>query len=194
MGKKRTNPHKIPISFTKEEREKLVNEASVNSLYYAWLLVLPVLLENEGMGINQVADIWDSANNYAIDPSNRGEALISNMAHAETLMGYPAPYKGLVVSDIKTKGELESFKRKLHRKAVYSALSVICLGMDSLGAFSTDDLQRIFLNANISLAEIEAGCTTYEQMSSQIEKNGIILQMGESGVVRLRQQASEKAS
>ena len=45
------------------------------------------------------------------------------------------------------RADLASDQRKLKKKALNAALCIIAIGMRSTGKFSTEELQRIFLNA-----------------------------------------------
>ncbi|MBO5570633.1 MAG: hypothetical protein J6A79_17120 [Clostridia bacterium] len=65
---------------------------------------------------------------------------------------------------IKSPVELESFKRKVKQVALYTALSVIYLGLETTGQFETEELKRIFLSADLTMAEIKSGVNSFEQI------------------------------
>ena len=78
-------------------------------------------------------------------------------------MGIPASTH-LSVKQIKSPVELEAFKKKVHWVAIRTALAVICLGLESTGQFTEEELRKVFFNVDLSLAEVESGRTSYEEI------------------------------
>ena len=76
--------------------------------------------------------------------------------------------------------ELEAFKKKVAKVAIHTALSVICLGLDSTGRFSEEDFHRIFLGADLTLAEIESGVNSFEEIEQSLISQLIKLEVDEN--------------
>ena len=174
-SKKRTNPRKIPLAKAAINQEEVIAEVSTGNLYHAWLLVLPTLVDIDGMTKEKAVSLWEAVNDYASDPSFTGAHLQAQMSRAEKLMGYPVPHQNMSFRGITTRGELEALKRKLKDNAIHAALCIIWLGIEKTQEFSEGSLRHLFLNANLTLAEVQAGYTTYEQLADEMENRGYAL-------------------
>ena len=67
---------------------------------------------------------------------------------------------------IKSPVQLEAFKKKVYRVAIHTALCVLCLGLEH--QLPDVDLKRLFLNVSLTMAEIDAGITTYDSLEADI--------------------------
>ena len=172
---KRSNPRKIPISKSEINRDELVTEAVKGNYFRAWLIVLPSLMELEGITPERVIEIWQIVTAYATGPAFTKVQVSGETRRAAELMGFSMPYK-VWLDDIRTQGELDAAKRKLRDNAVYSAMSIICLGLDSENVFDEDTIRKIFLNASITRGELQAGLTTYENLAEEVKAKGILVQ------------------
>lgn len=74
----------------------------------------------------------------------------------------------LDLSKVNSQVGLESFKKKLNWTAIRTALGVICLGLEATGQFTEDELKKLFLNVDLSLAEVESGLTSYEAIKRDL--------------------------
>ena len=86
------------------------------------------------------------------------------MRRAREIIGIPN--MRLNSDKIKSPVELEAFKRKVRHVALQTALSVIYLGLEATRQFSLDELKKIFFSADLTLAEIESGVNSFEQIES----------------------------
>ena len=75
--------------------------------------------------------------------------------------------------------ELEKFKARVRRVALYTALCSICLGLEDTGRFSPDDLHRIFLAAYLTEAEIAAGQESYDDLERNLLNKMVQIEMEE---------------
>ncbi|MBR0311844.1 MAG: hypothetical protein IJQ98_05540, partial [Oscillospiraceae bacterium] len=71
--KKRTNPNRIPIALEKIDKDELVASVSHGNMFYAWLLTLPALIQQEGVSKDRVIELWTVVNDYMAAPSFTGE-------------------------------------------------------------------------------------------------------------------------
>jgi hypothetical protein len=90
----------------------------------------------------------------------------AEMRRAREIIGIPD--MRLNPEKIKSPVELEAFKRKVKRIALYTALSVIYLGLEATGQFEMEELKRIFLSADLTMAEIESGVNSFEQIERDL--------------------------
>ena len=176
MPKKRSkkiNPRRIPMPKSMIDREGILEEATRDDMYHAWLLVFNALVEQGRAKPDEFPALVDDVNRYQNGLSFRGDGKDSEIACAERIMGIPSPYANLSPDKIRSADELERFKRKVFRLATHIALCVICLGFDSTGRFTEDDLRLIFYNADLALAEIDNGCNSYDAIEDALCGYGV---------------------
>ncbi|MBO4913890.1 MAG: hypothetical protein J5449_01675 [Oscillospiraceae bacterium] len=169
---KRVNPHRVPVSRELIDEDRLIEEASVGNLYYAWLLLLPSLFDFEGMTNARIAEIWDAINEYVSISRLESSA---DMKRAETLTGMKQPHHSISLEQVRTMGGLQTAMRKLRENAIFSALCLICLGLDSMKLLGSDEIRKLFLNADITIAEIQKGCNSYSAISDSLKTRGITI-------------------
>ena len=174
-ARKRTNPKRIPVSPASIDQDAILAEVSRDNLYYAWLLVLPSLLDLDGMTRAKIVEIWDSVNQYASDPKFTGDRVNTEISRAEKLMGYIEPHQNLSFERVRSQGDLDALKRKLKENAIHSALCIIYLGLEAIKALDENAMRRLFLNASITLAEVQQGLYTYSDLEGALRENGISL-------------------
>ena len=147
-------------------------EANKHNLYYAWLVVLPAILAYEQLPTERIAEIWESVKAF-----NAGHTWLSpsEIHRAEALTGLPVPYKGAWTKEIRTAADLKSIRRKTQKNAIYIALASISLGLLHGQFYEKDELRRIFFHVALTLAEMEAGVTTFEMLSEHLMDHGISL-------------------
>ena len=124
----------------------------------AWLLVSGPMLD---AGFEPV-QMGDLVNAYIKE--NRGYNRRDDLIRALAILGIPN--MNLDPGMIKSPVELESFKRKVERIAVDTALCVIYLGLEK--TIDADKLQMVFLSAALTRAEIEHGLTTYDELEREL--------------------------
>ena len=105
------------------------------------------------------------------------------MKRAEAIMGIPTSTH-LSIEQIKSPVELEAFKKKVHWVAIRTALEVICLGLESTGQFTEEELRRLFFNVDLSLAEVESGRTSYEAIERELLNKMVRDEMDQSDRIK----------
>ena len=173
---KRVNPNRIPVSKEELNENQILTEASTGNMYFAWLLILPTLSEQENMSRKRILEIWDAVNEYASQPRPQDLEASEETRRAEKLMGLSMPHPHIDMDHIRTKGDLLAVKRKLKEDALHSALCIICLGLEETKQLSHEELRRLFFNVNLTMAEIESGITSYDRIAKQLQEKHIILQ------------------
>lgn len=88
------------------------------------------------------------------------------MRRAREIVGIPD--LRLNPDKIRSPVELETFKRKVKRVALYTALTVVYLGLEATGQFEMEELKRVFLSADLTMAEIESGVNSFEQIERDL--------------------------
>lgn len=174
-GRKRINPRKIPLAKASINQDEVIAEVSTGNLYRAWLLVLPSLIDMEGMTKERAVSLWETVNDYVSSDSFANSDLPSHRDRAEKLMGCPIPHQNVSFCRVTSKGELDALKRKLKENALYAALCFIWLGLEKTQQFDEESLRILFLNAKLTLAELQEGYTSYEQLADEMEKRGYVL-------------------
>ena len=190
MGKKkRVNPRRIPMPKSSFDRDVIINEASSGNLYYAWLLVLHTMLELEAKTPEEVQRLWNAADQTVI------QEYISNwrLTEAAKIMGYELPYPTLEFRDVRSEAELTIYKRKAKENALHTALASICLGLDATGQLDRAQLRRIFSNVALTVAEVERGYTSYDQLAKAVTSFGLSVEQTDEDIL-LNGQVAQSAT
>ena len=56
----------------------------------------------------------------------------------------------------------------MKRVALHTALTVVYLGLKATGQFEKEELKKIFLSADLTMAEIERGVNSFEQIERDL--------------------------
>lgn len=155
VTKKKTNPRRIPLAKKEINKDEILHDAIKGKMDNGWILVASELYDQGHKNIFEL--------NEAVSAYSDKAAGFANMERAEAIMGIPASTH-LSVKQIKSPVELEAFKKKVHWVAIRTALAVICLGLESTGQFTEEELRKVFFNVDLSLAEVESGRTSYEEI------------------------------
>ena len=178
MAKKKVNPRRVPLSKKAIDKDAIIEEAMKDDMAHAWLLVASALLD---MGYENISELSDAVNRYietgsTLDSESQSlqekaawrlkEHRDAEMRRAREIIGIPN--MRLNSDKIKSPVELEAFKRKVRHVALQTALSVIYLGLEATRQFSLDELKKIFFSADLTLAEIESGVNSFEQIEREL--------------------------
>lgn len=159
MPKKRLNPRRIPLPKNAINKDAIIEEAMKDDMEHAWLLVAGPLLD-AGYELKPLAEAVNQYIEKKNAPINRKRELL----RVETAIGLTHP--SLDSSHVKSLVELEAFKRKVERVAINTAICVIYLGLEHF--IPEDTLKRVFFSADLTLAEIEKGLTTFNEIEREL--------------------------
>ena len=126
------------------DTDAILEEATKDDIYNAWLLVCTALIEQEMISFDEIAEMTDSVNRYIKNPPSSEASKEEKTRHAEQLMGICCPYDHINPGNIKSAVELEKFKKKVWKVAIHTSLCVLCLGLEATGKYSPQDLRKIF--------------------------------------------------
>ena len=154
------------------DRNEILEEATREDMYRAWLLVFNALAEQSRIEIDEIPALVDDVKRHMGSSSLHDDKL----ALAERIMGIPVPYKNLDPDNIKSLIELERFKQKVYQIAIHTSLSVICLGFNSTGRFTEDELRQIFFNVDLTLSEIDHGCNSFTEIENTLKRCGLTIE------------------
>ena len=178
MKKKKLNPRRIPIAKSEIDKNAILEEATKDDMYRAWLLIASNLLELEYVDPEQIGVLADKINKQI--GAKKFKADDYEMRRIEKLIGLANPYGNLDVSQVKSSFDLEKFKKKVEKVAIHTSLCVVGFGLDASSTFSDDQLRRIFLNVDLTLAEIEAGCNSYKKIETILAEKSMMIQVVEN--------------
>ena len=168
---KKLNPRKIPLAKREINETEIIEEATKDDLYHGWLLVLTALAEQ--VPLEEIPEIVEGVNQFIAKPAVSRKWKAEDEQRAGKMMGLKPPYEHLRLNEVKSAVELEHFKKKLSRFAIFNAFCIICLGIDSLTKLSPEKIRQIFFSADLTLAEIESGYTSYEDLEERLDHTGI---------------------
>lgn len=146
-------------------------------MYYAWLIVFPCILEQEGLPFEKAIEAWEDVKTYNAKLRHLEQFDVSR---AEDLTGIPIPHKNLHIGKVRSAAELESIRQKLKKNIMGIAFGTIGLGLYYEGHFSENTIRRIFFNADLTLAELERGSTSYDQLYEKLLSYGIQLERSDN--------------
>ena len=173
---KKLNPRRIPLAKSQIKNSDILEEATKDDMFRAWLLVLNALFDQEMISKEEIPELVGCVNRYMQRTSYSQNEKDNNLRRAITLMGIPCPYEHISPDGVKSTVELEAFKKKVRKVAIHTALSVVCLGIDSYGKYDHEQIRRIFFNVDLTLAELEHGTTSYPELYKLLETRGIVLE------------------
>ena len=155
------------------DKGRILEEATKDDMYHAWLLVFNALIEQDRIEINEIPALADHVRRYMGKISLHGDKGNDEISRAEKIMGIPSPYTNLNPDKIKSMVDLERFKQKVFEIAIHTSLCIICLGLDSTGRFTSDELRNIFFNIDLTLSEIDHGCNSYDAIENALNECGL---------------------
>lgn len=174
--KKRVNPHKIPLKKNTYDAKSLLYEEMHENLYFAWMLIIHTLVEQNIASSDKVREIW-----LALDDSLITYKLSQyQISYASNLLKTPEPYPNLEIAQIRSEADVASFRRKARKEAIFLALCSLSLAFEKSACLSKNLLQKTFLNISLSLAEIDGGYMTFEKLNEDLCNHGIHLVVGEN--------------
>ena len=153
MGKKKVNPRRIPLPKNAVDKDAIIEEAMKDDMSHGWLLVASALSDLGYDNISKAA--WSSK-----------EHRDAEIRRARSILGIPNT--PLNADKVKSPVELKAFKKKVQKVALQVALSVIYLGLEGTGRFSEDELKKIFFSADLTMAEIESGTNSFENIEKEL--------------------------
>ena len=170
MARKKLNPKRIPIAKREINTEKIVEEAMKDDMAHAWLLVTGPLLSY--ISIDELGEMADAVNRFIKKGSESGK---NDLARISEIVQTKKPR--VDPSGIRSAVDLEKFRKKVERIALHTGLCVVCLGLESTGRFSNEDLKQIFFSADLTLAEIESGVNSYDEIERELLSHMVKIEM-----------------
>ena len=176
--KKRVNPNRVPVRSAAFNRGEIIARASGGNIVYGWLLVLHTLIYHEAIFLSPSA-VQEEAVDAAVrlawkaaDDAVVHEMLSpSDLRKAESITGMKTPHPNLMVAPLKTQVDADRLYKRAQKNALHYALCSIALGLERLGYYDDKQLKRVFTNVQITLAEIEEGSVTYDELMADIDKS-----------------------
>ena len=156
--KKKTNPRRTPLPRNALDKDAILEEAVKDDVAHAWLLVAGPLLDR-GHYLPPLADAVSAYVNSATLKDNKAA-----MTRAEAALGIKKMH--LDPDRVKSPVELEAFKKKVRRIAIQTALCVIYLALERL--IDKDELKEIIFSADLTLAEVESGINSFDELQEEL--------------------------
>ena len=141
--KKRVNPNKVPIPKDSFNLQDLLTEATTYNVYLAWLLVLGAMADYYDTTTEQLLQIWHTVNKYSLTIKSY-EGVSPNLKEVDRVLGRSLPHKNVSTEGIKTQGDLDKLKRRLHRNAMYAGFSIIAYPLISEKLLDEDRIKAVF--------------------------------------------------
>lgn len=145
--KKKVNPNKIPLLNCKPDFHKISEVASDKATLIAWAEVLGALADFPNMCTEKMQQVWADANKAAVRVHHQKDVEFWT-PKIEEIAGIRLPYTLASLSDIHTKGELNRAMRKIERKALVFAYTIIGQQFVEKELLPLGDVGRVFQKAD----------------------------------------------
>ena len=136
----------------------IIEEAMKDDMAHAWLLVAGPLLDR-GYNLPPLADAVSAYINTTTAKDTKAA-----MSRAEEALGIMKMH--LDPDRVKSPVELEAFKKKVWKVAMHTALCVIYLALERL--IDKDELKEIIFSADLTLAEVESGINSFDELQEEL--------------------------
>lgn len=149
--KKKVNPNRIPVSQKSLSVEDEVTRITMSMTYRGWLIMIGALSDFYETTGDEMLALWNEVNAYA-GTVRSFEGTEHYLKKLETLTGLSIPFEKVTFSGISSQGELNRFRRRVERNAVYSAIAIIAEPMVEKKMYSEEKLCEVIKRA-LSLNE-----------------------------------------
>lgn len=187
MAKKKTNPHKKPI--TPPTREELMRDVTLTVTHRAWAAFLGSVIDFSDMTQEKISQIWNDANTFSVSVAGTPK-LEESLQDVDDIIGMHMPYPTLPPLIIHTQGDLDKIRRKLEKKCLYSAFALMAKPMVLSGNYDTEFLQRLFRKATSLEEDISSKAIQIWEITDALEEEFGLLLVTEAGGCHLLQKKS----
>ena len=163
MGKKKTNPNKIPIAADSYDIEQITIDATNNNVMKGWALVFGAFASLNSTTTEGLVDLWEKANSYSTTIQDYDD-VADSLKYIEKIAEITIPFEQISTANIKTKGDLDKFIRRANQNALYAAFAIIAepiiqekmLPEETISALfrKAYDLEQEIVQKRISLQDI----------------------------------------
>ena len=186
MVKKKVNPNKIPLSDGKLDVSKISEAATDKATLIAWAEILGALADFPEMCAEKLQQLWMDTNKAA-GRVHRQEDVIFWVSEIEEIAGIELSYTVVSLADVHTKGELNRAVRKIERKALVFAYSIIGRQFVEKELLSLEDIGRVFQKADSLDKEITDGRITLNDLLEMLrDEFELVLATSNTGVKLVR--------
>ena len=172
MPKKKVNPRRIPMAKKELDTDAIIDETMKEDMAHAWLLVAAALVEQELIKPDEIGDLAEAVNRYIEKGTHQRK---KDLERAEKIVVTRKPR--VDPNRVRSAYDLEKFKKKVERIALHTGLCVVFLGLDSTGRFTEEEMKRAFFLTDLTLAEIDGGVNSYEEIERELLNKAVKLEM-----------------
>ena len=186
MVKKKVNPNKIPLLNSKPNIHEISEAATDKATLIAWAEILSALADFPEMCAEKLQQLWMDTNKAA-GRVHRQEDVIFWVSEIEEIAGIELSYTVVSLADVHTKGELNRAVRKIERKALVFAYSIIGRQFVEKELLSLEDIGRVFQKADSLDKEITDGRITLNDLLEMLrDEFELVLATSNTGVKLVR--------
>lgn len=153
MSRKKTNPARIPVSISKDEARKLIENESGRMFLCSWALVLGALADRQDATSKSLLEFCEAVNGASSKPRSR-KSIEARLAVLENLTGLPFPFHDLPIGNLRTKRDVERLLQKAGENSIHSAFALIADALLTHHIMSETDVCRLFQKAHILKEEL----------------------------------------
>ena len=184
MGKKKkkVNPYNQPIDNASIDFQAILEESTTDNVFRGWLLFLGAMADFYSTTSELLVRIWDAVNAYSSTFNGKKKNLdkeldiVNEFLGEKSLPEIPAP------SSVKTVGGLIKFKRRIYRRSLYAAFSLITYPLLQNKMLDEDVLRGAIKKAYSLGDEVVSGELSYEDIQMVlVDEYHLLLSKDEKG-------------
>jgi len=156
MRKKKTNPNRIPVSWSAEKTQQATDEATREMVLLSWSIVLCVLADRWDTTSEKLLDFWNTMNNSCSKLRDLDD-IESRLTSLTGLTGCQFPFHRISALDIRTQGDADRLRRKLRDNALSSMFALISDTILIHGLMDKEGLCHLFVKAQSMLEDLARG-------------------------------------
>ena len=184
MGRKKTNPHKVPLAQKTFDAEKMVIDITNKNVSKGWALFLGALAHFRWTTSESMKRLWDDVYTYTVPNSNN--SIAKSLKYLEKITGIPTPYQEISTENIRTQGDLDKFIKRANQNALYTFFSIIAEPIVNKKLLKEEDIPLVFRKAYALEDEITQGYITIQDLLDMLEDEYAICLKEVNGQVELQ--------
>ena len=154
MRKKKTNPNRIPVSWSEADTHQATEETTRDCVLLAWELVLCALADRWDTTAQSLLTFWDKVNTYSTK-LNTFEEIETRLDTLAGIIGTRFALHRISTANIHTKGDVERLRRKLRENALHSMFALIADTILQKELMEQDALCRLFEKVRSMAEDLE---------------------------------------
>ena len=156
MGKKKTNPNRIPATWNEADTKRAVDEVTQDMILRAWALVLCALAGRWDTTAESLLSFWDTVNHSCtkLESVDDIEKRLDSLADT---IGVRFPFHRIKTDQIRSKAAVEKAYRKLRQNSLHAMFALIADTVIQKSLMDHETICRLFEKVRDMSLDVERG-------------------------------------